>query len=76
MPGLCDLAHRPWQTGKVERVTARRPPSWPTDTYTTNQDRTDTVAPWIEYDHKSCRHSALGGTPAQSSDANVKTGNI
>ena len=56
--------HCPWQNGKVERLNrtlltegAYR------QVFTTNDDRTAALTPWLEHCNTRRRHSALGGNP-------------
>ena len=59
--------HCPWQNGKVERLNRTLATEWAyRQVYTTNEDRTATLAPWLEYYNTERRHSALGGKPPLS----------
>ncbi len=59
--------HCPWQNGKVERLNRTLATEWAyRHVYTSNQARTDALAPWIEYYNNERRHSALGGKPPTS----------
>lgn len=56
--------HCPWQNGKVERLNRTLATEWAyREVFTSNQARTDALAPWIEYYNNERRHSALGGKP-------------
>jgi transposase InsO family protein len=56
--------HCPWQNGKVERYNRTLQVEWAyRRVYLTNADRTDALAPWLEYYNTGRRHSALGGKP-------------
>jgi transposase InsO family protein len=54
----------PWQNGKVERLNRTLLTEWAyRQVFTTNEDRTAALAPWLEYYNTRRRHSALGGRP-------------
>lgn len=56
--------HCPWQNGKVERLNRTLATEWAyRQPFTTNQQRTDALAPWLEHYNTERRHSALGGQP-------------
>ena len=56
--------HCPWQNGKVERLNRTLQTEWAyRQVFTSNTDRTNALAPWIEYYNTRRRHSALGGLP-------------
>jgi transposase InsO family protein len=56
--------HCPWQNGKVERLNRTLLTEWAyRQAFTTNNDRTRALAPWIEHYNNERRHSALGGHP-------------
>jgi transposase InsO family protein len=56
--------HCPWQNGKVERFNRTLQTEWAyRQIFTTNHDRTATLAPWLEHYNTQRRHSALGGQP-------------
>lgn len=56
--------HCPWQNGKVERLNRTLGTEWAyRQPFTTNQQRTDALAPWLEHYNTERRHSALGGQP-------------
>jgi transposase InsO family protein len=60
-------AHCPWQNGKVERFNRTLQTEWAyRQVFTSNQDRTDALAPWLEHYNTRRRHSALGGLPPAS----------
>jgi transposase InsO family protein len=55
-------AHCPWQNGKVERFNRTLQTEWAYhQVFTTNAERTDALAPWLENYNTCRRHSALGG---------------
>lgn len=57
-------AHCPWQNGKVERFNRTLQVEWAyRQVFTTNADRSDALAPWLEHYNTQRRHSALGGLP-------------
>ena len=59
--------HCPWQNGKVERLNRTLLAEWAyRQIFTTNDDRTAALAPWLEHYNTQRRHSALGGTPPVS----------
>lgn len=54
----------PWQNGKVERLNRTLQIEWAyRQVFTSNEDRTAALAPWIEHYNNRRRHSALGGRP-------------
>jgi transposase InsO family protein len=56
--------HCPWQNGKVERLNRTLATEWAyRQTFTTNDQRTAALAPWLEHYNNQRRHSALGGKP-------------
>ncbi len=56
--------HCPWQNGKVERFNRTLAGEWAyRQVFTTNDERTAALAPWIEHYNTGRRHSALGGLP-------------
>ena len=56
--------HCPWQNGKVERLNRTLATEWAyRRVYTSNNDRTAALAPWLEHYNTQRRHSALGGLP-------------
>ena len=59
--------HCPWQNGKVERLNRTLATEWAyRRVFTTNDERTAALAPWLEYYNTQRRHSALGGLPPVS----------
>ena len=57
-------AHCPWQNGKVERLNRTLQTEWAyRHVFTTNDERTAALAPWLEHYNTQRRHSALGGLP-------------
>ena len=56
--------HCPWQNGKVERFNRTLQTEWAyRQVFTTNDDRTTALAPWLDYYNHRRRHSAIGGLP-------------
>ena len=56
--------HCPWQNGKVERLNRTLATEWAyRQVFTSNDNRTAALAPWLEYYNTERRHSALGGQP-------------
>ena len=56
--------HCPWQNGKVERLNRTLTTEWAyRRVFTSNDDRTAALAPWLEYYNTQRRHSALEGNP-------------
>jgi len=56
--------HCPWQNGKVERLNRTLQTEWAyRQVFTSNTERADALAPWLEYYNTRRRHSALGGLP-------------
>ena len=56
--------HCPWQNGKVERLNRTLQTEWAyRQVFLTNDERSDALAPWLEYYNTRRRHSALGGLP-------------
>jgi transposase InsO family protein len=56
--------HCPWQNGKVERLNRTLATEWAyRQPFTSNEQRTAALAPWIEHYNTRRRHSALGGHP-------------
>jgi len=59
--------HCPWQNGKVERLNRTLATEWAyRQVFTSNDERTAALAPWIEHYNTRRRHSALGGLPPTS----------
>ena len=59
--------HCPWQNGKVERFNRTLQTEWAyRHVFTSNDDRTAALAPWLETYNTRRRHSALGGQPPTS----------
>jgi transposase InsO family protein len=57
-------AHCPWQNGKVERFNRTLQVEWAyRQVFTTNDERTAALAPWLDLYNTRRRHSALGGLP-------------
>ena len=56
--------HCPWQNGKVERFNRTLQTEWAyRQVFTSNSERTELLAPWLEYYNTRRRHTALGGQP-------------
>jgi transposase InsO family protein len=56
--------HCPWQNGKVERFNRTLATEWAyRQVYTTNDQRTAALAPWLHRYNTQRRHTALGGHP-------------
>lgn len=56
--------HCPWQNGKVERFTRTLQSEWAyRQPFTSNDDRTAALDPWLEHYNTGRRHSALGDQP-------------
>ncbi len=56
--------HCPWQNGKVERLNRTLATEWAyRQVFTSNDERTAALAPWLEHYNTERRHSALGGKP-------------
>lgn len=56
--------HCPWQNGKVERFNRTLQIEWAyARTFTSNDERTAALAPWLEAYNTRRRHSAIGGRP-------------
>lgn len=56
--------HCPWQNGKVERLNRTLASEWAyRQAFTSNDQRTAALAPWLEYYNTQRRHSALEGKP-------------
>ena len=56
--------HCPWQNGKVERLNRTLATEWAyRQTFTSNTERADALAPWLEHYNTVRRHSSLRGKP-------------
>ena len=56
--------HCPWQNGKVERLNRTLQVEWAyRQVFTSNDERSAALAPWIDYYNHRRRHSALAGLP-------------
>ena len=56
--------HCPWQNGKVERFNRTLQTEWAyRQVFTSNDERGQELAPWLEHYNTRRRHSALGGHP-------------
>lgn len=56
--------HCPWQNGKVERLNRTLQVEWAyRQIFTSNAERAEALAPWLEHYNTQRRHSALGGLP-------------
>jgi transposase InsO family protein len=59
--------HCPWQNGKVERYNRTLQTEWAyRQPFTSNQERRDALAPWLEQYNTQRRHTALEGQPPTS----------
>lgn len=59
--------HCPWQNGKVERFNRTLQTEWSyRRVFTSNAERAQALAPWLEFYNTQRRHSALGGLPPTS----------
>lgn len=59
--------HCPWQNGKVERFNRTLQTEWAyRQPFTSNQQRRDALAPWLEHYNTERRHTALAGQPPTS----------
>ena len=56
--------HSPWQNGKAERFNRTLQENWAyRHPFTSNQDRFDALAPWLEHYNYARAHTACGGQP-------------
>jgi transposase InsO family protein len=56
--------HCPWQNGKAERFNRTIQSEWAyRQIFTTNTERAEALAPWLEHYNTRRRHSAIGGRP-------------
>jgi transposase InsO family protein len=56
--------HCPWTNGKVERLNRTLATEWAyRQIFTSNQARTDALAPWLNYYNTERIHTGIGGTP-------------
>ena len=56
--------HSPWQNGKAERFNRTMQEGWAyRRPFTSNQERTDALGPWLEYYNYDRGHTACGGLP-------------
>ena len=56
--------HCPWQNGKVERLNRTLQSEWAyRRSFSSNVERAESLAPWLEHYNNRRRHSALGGQP-------------
>ena len=56
--------HCPWQNGKVERFNRTLQTEWAyRHVFTSNTERTNALAPWLNDYNTQRRHTALGGLP-------------
>jgi transposase InsO family protein len=57
-------AHCPWQNGKVERFNRTLQVEWAyRRVFTSNTERSQALAPWLDFYNTRRRHTALGGLP-------------
>ena len=60
-------AHCPWQNGKVERFNRTLAIEWAyRHVFTSNTQRANALAPWLEFYNTRRRHTALDGLPPAS----------
>ena len=56
--------HCPWQNGKAERYNRTLQVEWAyRHVFTSNTDRANALAPWLNFYNTRRRHTALGGLP-------------
>ena len=56
--------HCPWQNGKVERFNRTLQTEWAyRQVFTSNDQRTQALDPWLDFYNTERRHSAIGGRP-------------
>jgi transposase InsO family protein len=56
--------HCPWTNGKVERLNRTLATEWAyAQIFTSNQARTDALAPWLNYYNTERIHTGIGATP-------------
>lgn len=56
--------HCPWQNGKVERFNRTLQTEWAyRQVFTSNSERAELLAPWVQYYNTQRRHTALDGQP-------------
>lgn len=59
--------HCPWQNGKVERFNRTLQTEWAyRQVFTSNEERAEALAPWLDSYNTRRGHSALGGLPPTS----------
>jgi transposase InsO family protein len=59
--------HCPWQNGKAERFNRTLQIEWAyRQIFTSNTERADALAPWLDFYNTQRRHTALGGLPPTS----------
>lgn len=57
-------AHCPWTNGKVERLNRTLATEWAYKRkYTSNEDRADALAPWLDFYNTERIHTGIGATP-------------
>lgn len=65
--------HSPWQNGKAERFNRTLQEGWAyRHPFTSNQDRLDALAPWLDYYNYARPHTACGGQPPISRTSRTK----
>ena len=56
--------HCPWQNGKVERFNRTLQTEWAyRQVFTSNDERTDALPPWLDHYNHHRKHSSLGRRP-------------
>jgi len=65
--------HSPWQNGKAERFNRTMQEGWAyRHPFTSNQDRANALAPWLEHYNYTRAHTACGGKPPISRVSRTK----
>lgn len=65
--------HSPWQNGKAERFNRTLQEGWAyRQPFTSNQDRTDALEPWLDHYNYARPHTACGGQPPISRASRTK----
>jgi len=65
--------YSPWQNGKAERFNRTLQEGWAyRQPFTSNEDRTDALAPWLDHYNYARSHTACGGQPPISRTSRTK----
>lgn len=65
--------HSPWQNGKAERFNRTLQEGWAyRQPFTSNQDRTNTLEPWLDHYNYARPHTACGDQPPISRTSRTK----